>query len=122
MIRVKSDHKEVIRLFDKIRHNIDHITNGIKLLKVVEIKAKLALSLINTTTKEKIFKQVATLQEGDSFGELALLKKKGTRAATVVADGECSLGVIYADDYNMCLNNIEKSFKEKMVEFVREMP
>ena len=77
---------------------------------------------MNLGESEIIYKTVATLKQGESFGELALISKKGLRAARIVADSYCCLGVLWADDYTKCLMKIEKSSKERLVEFIKEMP
>ena len=44
------------------------------------------LEKINLDMYETMYKKVATLKPGDTFGELALLEKGGTRSATIIAD------------------------------------
>lgn len=39
-----------------------------------------------------------------------------------MADVNSKFGVIYADDYAKCLQMIEKQFKEKLIEFIKDMP
>lgn len=49
---------------------------------------------------ETVWKRVVVLNQGDSFGELALIdSKSGKRAARIVCTTDCSMGVISADDY-----------------------
>jgi len=52
--------------------------------KIEECEVK--IGSIKLSNYEMIYKRVAVLREGDSFGELALIdSKKGTRAARIVA-------------------------------------
>lgn len=81
------------------------------------------LSSIVLTELETIWKRVATLKAGDSFGELALIdSKKGVRAARIVCTEETAMGVIVADDYNRCLAKIEKKKRDKDIDFLLSMP
>ena len=81
------------------------------------------LSSIVLTELETIWKRVATLKAGDSFGELALIdSKKGVRAARIVCTDETAMGVIVADDYNRCLAKIEKKKRDNTIDFLLSMP
>jgi len=77
-----------------------------------------AIQSINLKNKDQKFKEVATRGLGDSFGELALLSKQGSkhqygvRAARVVAGDHVHLGVLSEEDYNRCLSKIEKHRQE----------
>jgi hypothetical protein len=56
---------------------------------------------LNLNDHEYIFKRVAILNEGESFGELALIDSRhGKRAARIVSTKKTSLGVIKAEDYH----------------------
>ena len=58
-------------------------------MKIFKEKIKIdskTLESINLTKWDLIYKRVATLKPGATFGELALLEKGGKRAATVIAD------------------------------------
>ena len=81
------------------------------------------MSSIVLTELETIWKRVATLKAGDSFGELALIdSKKGVRAARIVCAEETAMGVIVADDYNRCLTKIEKKKRDNRIDFLLSMP
>ena len=71
-------------------------------------EAKLEKSRVNLTSWEKVDKKVASLPAGSSFGELALLASRGEgrRAATIVAEKQCFLGVITKEDFDKSLNKI----------------
>lgn len=74
------------------------------------------------TEIEVQWNKVATLKEGSSFGELALIDKKGLRAARIVCSTKCSMGIITRDDYNKCLSKIVKKMREAKVAFLYSMP
>ena len=65
---------------------------------------------------------MASLEEGIGFGELALLDKRGTRAATIQAESKCFFGVISKEDFKMQLNKIEMSHKNELLDFVTTIP
>jgi len=46
------------------------------------------------------FQKIKELSAGDSFGELALISKQGTRTASIQALKDTYLGVISKDDYD----------------------
>ena len=52
------------------------------------------LESINLERWETVYKRVATLNPGDTFGELALLEKNGKRSATIIANQTTYLGVL----------------------------
>ena len=63
------------------------------------------------------------LNQGDSFGELALIdSRSGKRAARIVCTQECSMGVIAAEDYHQTLSKIENKKRDQMLEFIKGMP
>ena len=81
------------------------------------------MSSIVLTEMETIWKRVATLKAGDSFGELALIdSKKGVRAARIVCTDVTAMGVIVADDYNRCLAKIDKKKRDNTIDFLFSMP
>ena len=51
---------------------------------------------------------MVSLKQGEGFGELALISKKGIRNARVAAETPVVLGVLKKDDYNATLVKIEK--------------
>mmetsp|Transcript_21716 Transcript_21716/g.33460 ORF Transcript_21716/g.33460 Transcript_21716/m.33460 type:complete len:80 (+) Transcript_21716:1601-1840(+) len=63
---------------------------------------------INLSDRETVFINVNTLRSGASFGELALISKKGTRTASIQASSELYLGVISQEDYNKCFIKKER--------------
>ena len=77
---------------------------------------------INLLSFDTNFKKVASLEEGIGFGELALLDKRGTRAATIQAETNCFFGVISKEDFKMQLNKIEMSHKNELQDFVTTIP
>ena len=62
------------------------------------------------------YKIVATLKEGDTFGEIALNKndrEEKRRTATVITDTECLIGTIFNNVYSSFLREVEE--KNKLV-------
>ena len=58
---------------------------------------------------------VATLFNGDSFGELALMHEGNTRGATIVAKEDCEFLILGREDYGAILRaQSEKSISEKV--------
>lgn len=58
---------------------------------------------------------VATLFNGDSFGELALMQEGNTRGATIVAKDDCEFLTLGREDYGAILRTqSEKSISEKV--------
>lgn len=80
------------------------------------------MSELVLTDIEIKWNRVAVLKEGSSFGELALIDKKGLRAARIVCTTRCSMGIISRDDYDKCLAKIDKKHRSKMVNFLEQMP
>jgi len=62
------------------------------------------------------------LKAGDSFGELALISKKGLRNASIKADNDVYLGVISQEEYNKCFIKKEKQKREALIEYLRAIP
>ena len=71
---------------------------------------------------ETVFKQVAVLEAGDSFGEYALQDRKGVRAARVAAIEPCAFGVLSAEDYTKSLLKMDMRHKSNMIDFLLSMP
>ena len=66
--------------------------------------------------------QVATLFNGDSFGELALMQEGNTRGASIVAKEDCEFLTLGREDYGAILRTqSEKSVSEK-VTHLESMP
>lgn len=66
------------------------------------------LKNINLTKFETVYKKVATLKPGDTFGELALLEKNGKRSATIIADQTTYLGVLSEEEFSKYIRKTEK--------------
>jgi hypothetical protein len=122
IIRVKKNLSEVKKLFGFMNDTIEGVNNGIKQLSAFIYKTELKASKICLGEKDTIWKNVATLEKGDAFGELALMSKKGTRQARVTALSYCNMGVIHADDFTNCLLKLQKESKDKLVDFIQGIP
>jgi CRP-like cAMP-binding protein len=57
---------------------------------------------VSVQDKHGVETQVATLREGASFGELALLEEHSRRRATCVCAAECSFAVLHRRAYDEC--------------------
>jgi hypothetical protein len=66
------------------------------------------MSKLCLTDVEISWNRVAHLKEGMSFGELALIDKKGLRAARITCTTKCQMGILTRDDYDKCLAKIER--------------
>ena len=67
--------------------------------------------------------RVATLQSGDTFGELALVGKGGElRQATVKAELDCHLLVIEKENYDRMLSDLHRNEMDEKSEFLRKVP
>jgi hypothetical protein len=64
---------------------------------------------------EIVWNRVAVLKQGMSFGELALIDRKGLRAARIVCTTKCQMGIISKDDYDKCLAKIDKRQRDHLV-------
>lgn len=64
------------------------------------------------------FREVARIQQGGTFGELALLKNTG-RAATVICSKKARLATLHQRDYTQTLGQMEKLQNKKIVAFFR---
>ena len=65
---------------------------------------------------------MATLKEGNSFGELALIEHDGKRHATIITENATNLIVLKRHDFNLCLKKLEQKSQDQMVEFVSQVP
>ncbi|RLN80865.1 hypothetical protein BBJ28_00026549, partial [Nothophytophthora sp. Chile5] len=66
--------------------------------------------------------KLINLTEGAHFGELALMKGRGVRSATVVTREECQLLVIGESDYNSTLRRMQKKDMAKRVAVLDQIP
>jgi hypothetical protein len=66
------------------------------------------------------FKQIGLLNEGESFGELALLSNK-PRCATVWSKETCVLAVIHKNNYQRILKDFKAQLDTK-IDFLKEIP
>ncbi|EEY63416.1 uncharacterized protein PITG_15140 [Phytophthora infestans T30-4] len=66
--------------------------------------------------------KLINLTEGSHFGELALMKGRGVRSATVITREECQLLVICEKDYNMTLRRMQKKDMAKRVGVLDQIP
>ena len=63
-------------------------------------------------------KQVATLEPGASFGELALMYNS-PRAATIVAEGKCTLWAMTRQTFRKKVNNAAAAKRDKYKKFLK---
>ncbi|KAG3153571.1 hypothetical protein PI124_g5335 [Phytophthora idaei] len=66
--------------------------------------------------------KLVNLTEGSHFGELALMKGRGVRSATVITREECQLLVICEKDYNSTLRRMQKKDMAKRVGVLDQIP
>ncbi len=66
--------------------------------------------------------QVATLYNGDSFGELALLREGSVRSATVRAETDVEFLVISRGDYNRILGAVTEEQLAEKIKFLHALP
>ncbi|ETP37483.1 hypothetical protein F442_14707 [Phytophthora nicotianae P10297] len=66
--------------------------------------------------------KLINLAEGSHFGELALMKGRGVRSATVITREECQLLVICEKDYNSTLRRMQKKDMAKRVGVLDQIP
>lgn len=97
------------------------ITTGIQMLKGRKREIQKRLSSINLESHDRRFKKVVSLKQGEGFGELALISKKGIRNARVAAESPVTLGVLKKDDYNATLVKIEKQRLEHYCSFLQSI-
>ena len=91
----------------------------------MEHEAKLHTEImegINLRDKDKNFNKIVTLGVGDSFGELALMKKRGLRAARITAEQPVNLGVLDRKSYEKCLYKFDYKKQEVYIEFLSSIP
>lgn len=64
------------------------------------------------------------MNEGETFGELALISVDGVRAARITTAGKdlTKFGVLSHDDYNKCLRKIDKQRQLEQQEFIKNIP
>ncbi|CAH8494653.1 unnamed protein product [Dicrocoelium dendriticum] len=74
------------------------------------------------TTREKFGNHVATLTDGASFGELALINKDCVRNASVIADCPTELIVINRATYNISLREMHLEEFRQRQKFVDSCP
>lgn len=60
--------------------------------------------------KIKVFtySEVVELNEGDVFGDVALMKTEKKRTATIITDSECFFGTVTQAQYNMCFKSTQE--------------
>ena len=68
-----------------------------------------------------VMREVATLGEGKSFGELALIRHK-PRAATVKCIVDTHFATLVKNDYEISLAKIERKHMQKMIDFLMQIP
>ncbi|HET9692257.1 MAG TPA: cyclic nucleotide-binding domain-containing protein [Acidimicrobiales bacterium] len=78
---------------------------GTKIVTQGDVGHEFYLVVSGAATVERNGEKVASLGEGDYFGELAVLGH-GTRNATVVADGEIELLVIGQREFRTVLDDV----------------
>ena len=65
---------------------------------------------------------VALLQEGDGFGELALLQEQAERRATVTCSENCEFVVLHKRHYDSILRSENHRDLQEKVAFLRKVP
>lgn len=77
------------------------------------------LKMLREFEKTTWFNEISKLNEGDSFGELALLNKT-TRAATILCESEiCYFALLEQQDYLRILKKIDKYQETQKNEFFK---
>ena len=71
--------------------------------------------------KNQDYMQVATLDRGKGFGDLAILTNK-PRAAKVRAEEPTICVVLIKGDYFKVINQVDNLKKDEIVDFLKEMP
>ena len=82
---------------------------------------------METSTEDKtiggrgiLFREAATLDEGKSFGELALIVHK-PRMATVKCEQTTHFAILSKHDFQKSLGKIEKKHLNKMIDFLKDV-
>jgi len=107
-IKVNPRLKELVEEINQVQKNIN--------------KTQAILSDLGLSETEITWNRVASLKEGMSFGELALIDKKGLRAARIVCTTQCQMGILTRADYDKSLAKIEKRGRDQMLDFLYSMP
>ena len=117
------DDQECVLEIEDIKFNINKLKKQAEEIDdQISVLEKL-IADVQLTEIEVIWKRVVILNQGDSFGELALIdSRSGKRAARIVCTQDCYMGVIAAQDYHKTLSKIENKKRDKMIEFIRQMP
>ena len=84
-----------------------------------EVIFKLANPKGNTSITVNRFKEVARLSEGNSFGELALLRGNEGRAATIQCLLPTRLACLHKKDYKWTIGIEEKKRMKEIVSYLR---
>lgn len=71
-------------------------------------------------TQALITSDVAELHEGDSFGEIALLKKKA-RGATIYALEDCHFAVLEKIDFERILSDYEERLLDEKLDYIASL-
>ena len=102
--REYDQHTSTQRIEKLVQHLIrDHIQKRDG--AVNEPKIIIIMNLIRMMNN-KGFQEVAQLGAGQCFGELALIQKFSTRAATIKCIKECHFGILTRSDYEKTLKYI----------------
>ena len=62
------------------------------------------------------YKMVCSLQEGESFGDVALSGEAGKRTATILTIKECYFGTIRKEVYEICIKETQEKMRKQNVE------
>ncbi|TNV87944.1 hypothetical protein FGO68_gene15687 [Halteria grandinella] len=79
------------------------------------------ISYLEDQLQNQLFFQVTKLEQGMSFGELALNNNQ-PRAATIACREDCHFAVMVKADYQKCLQTITKKHLQTILDFLRELP
>lgn len=75
----------------------------------------------NEEINEMSYMQISELSNGDSFGELALIKDQ-PRIATIRCISNCHLAVLNKDDYMKIIGKVEARKLDALIEFLKGIP
>ena len=84
-------------------------------------KEKLNLDMFNKYSKINFMVANKTLQEGETFGELAIIDNE-PRAATITCLTDCYFAVTNASDYNQFVVRIYNKRIAAFCEFIQSLP